>query len=569
MIDKEFKEIFQDEKTFDKFVEEIENHEDQEYLTDWIYKAEKLLEINDVQRAMMYFQKQIDIDFALGTIEQNKTLQNIFYILFFNFNVDNATKLLVKNTKLLENKTDVWNEVIENLLKDKYYSDVVALTKYACKIFDEKKEFKMFEAIALNQLKKHDEAIACYTEVIKYEPNNVNVRLLRGTICYKYLHNFKEAIKDFKVLLELNPQDIESFDIIIDCYLKLKKIDHAKKFFLKKFHKFNYDTQFNNDVIFQLTLSLAKKGNYKDSLNIHSKLFDFIEYYNNNYDEIMTNIERVFLIKNKKDISQVRIEEQKKILSNLSHSIKNMLRSAVIMPLNDMKQDQQFKMNDIDNAIKGANLIREIVNAMNLSYKGSYNDFVYDAKHTSTDSMTLSEIVIKSLKYSISNMYDGVYFSEFMNSYFPTEEKYLKTLKKWKSISERENLHDIVNYMNKYFMKTNINISGVEFLSLGNSKGSALKIFIMIQEIILNAIKYSCFIPQDERIFEFNIIENEDNITVSQKNNYRPKTKTKTTGLGHIVIENFAKLLNANPIITKQQNEYSLVISFKNFWRIK
>jgi len=308
---------------------------------------------------------------------------------------------------------------------------------------------------------------------------------------------------------------------------------------------------------FELFTSIFSK---KDSINTFiSDLMNNMYYY----------FERKGKIEEEHEKTKIRIEEQKKILSDLSHSIKNMLRSAIIVPLTDMKENQQLKLNDIDNAIKGANLIRAIVNAMNLSYKGSFNDFVYDAIHPSTDSMTIFEIVIKSLKYSISNMFDGVYFSEFMNSYFPTEKKYVETLKKWKSISETENLHDVVDFINRYFMKTNIDISGVESLSIGNSKGSALKIFIMIQEIILNAIKYSCFVPQEERIFEFKIIENEDDITILQKNYYKPNTKTRTTGLGHIVIENFAKLLNADPIITKQNNEYSLTVIFKNFWRIK
>jgi len=349
--------------------------------------------------------------------------------------------------------------------------------------------------------------------------------------------------------------EIKDFIKIVRDYFNLKE-NKDFKLISKQYKKY---PEKNDLIIISDKINILEQIQrlINEEESFHSQ--DFLKFLYENREKIKLNIEQ--------EIANARIEERNKIMASLSHSIKNMLRSAVIMPLIDMKQDEQFKMNDINNAIKGANLIREIVNAMNLSYKGSFNDFIFDAEHPSTGSMTFSEIVIKSLKYSIGNMFDSVYFSEFVNYYFPTEKKYFDTLSIWKSVSKKDNLKDIVKFMNKYLMKTNIDISSVESLSLGNSKGSALKIFIMIQEIILNAIKYSCFIPQEKRNFKFSINDIEDKIIVTQKNNYKPKTKTKTTGLGHIVVENFAKLLDAVPIITKHNNEFSLTISFKNFWR--
>jgi hypothetical protein len=49
-------------------------------------------------------------------------------------------------------------------------------------------------------------------------------------------------------------------------------------------------------------------------------------------------------------------------------------------------------------------------------------------------------------------------------------------------------------------------------------------------------------------------------------NRYKEKAKAKTTGIGRLIIENFAKLLNTEPIIKKDGDIYSVEIKFENFW---
>jgi len=116
--------------------------------------------------------------------------------------------------------------------------------------------------------------------------------------------------------------------------------------------------------------------------------------------------------------AQARIDERDKVIADLSHSIKNLI-STIIDPLENLKKEKNIEPNliTIQNALRGANLVREIVNAMNLSYKGSLDDFDFDAAHnTGRGSMSLEDIMMESLKCSVRNMFDVKYFSDFVTN---------------------------------------------------------------------------------------------------------------------------------------------------------
>ncbi len=95
---------------------------------------------------------------------------------------------------------------------------------------------------------------------------------------------------------------------------------------------------------------------------------------------------------NEKKIMQAKLDERNRILSNLSHSIKNLLK-AVIDPLINLREDVPEKGVVIDNAIKGANLIREIVNAINYSYTTSLEDLRWDISHPDKERMSLQDMI--------------------------------------------------------------------------------------------------------------------------------------------------------------------------------
>ncbi|MDM8521959.1 hypothetical protein QUF80_01170 [Desulfococcaceae bacterium HSG8] len=283
--------------------------------------------------------------------------------------------------------------------------------------------------------------------------------------------------------------------------------------------------------------------------------------------------------KKEENKAQIRLDERNKVIQDFSHHIKNLI-STIIDPLENLKLENDIKPRVIENALKGANLIREVVNTMSLSFKGTIDDFYYDAKYnTRKNSLDLRAILIESLKYSAGNMFDGKYFNNSMIEYFPTKEIYLEAKAEWTKVSQL-GYSDIQSFLQKYFFETDITFGNAGNFVIGNEKGSAIKLLIMFQEIILNAFKNGAFVDKKERFLGIRFAENRDQIFIKIENSCETRTitvmpaelgkieiKVVTKGIGHVIINNFASLLNTKPIIKVEEGSYSVEIRFADFWK--
>ncbi len=263
-------------------------------------------------------------------------------------------------------------------------------------------------------------------------------------------------------------------------------------------------------------------------------------------------------------------EERNLILSNLSHSIKNMLK-AVIDPLQNLRDEIPQKAVIIDNAIKGANLIREIVNSINHSFQTTLEELKWDVLHPGEASMTLQEMVVDSLKYSVSNMFDSRYFPAFSEKYFPRsldKAQYDRIKHNWNEVSATS-LDEIKGFLDKYMFKLELSLDESQDYHVGNEKSSAIKLHILFQEIIFNAVKYAAYVPFPDRRVEITLASHGYKIVLAVKNSFDPKVQAKTTGVGKLVIENFAKILECSPEIEETGNTYSISLEFDNLWHRK
>jgi two-component sensor histidine kinase len=264
--------------------------------------------------------------------------------------------------------------------------------------------------------------------------------------------------------------------------------------------------------------------------------------------------------------AEALVDERNKIIADLSHSIKNLI-GTVIDPLENLKQEKVVKPAVILNALRGANLVREIVNAMNLSFKGSIEDFYYDARiNTDKGKMDLESIINASLIYSIGNMFDGKYFSNFVQKYFPTKSVFEEAKPQWTLISQSSDVQEIMGFLQKYFFEIDLAIVDGSKYVMGNEKGSAMKLLILFQELILNAVKYSAFVSKEKRFLHIKFDPERRDMSIRIENRYKEKAKAKTSGIGHVIVENFAKLLNTKPVTKKDSDIYSVEIKFVNFW---
>ena len=266
--------------------------------------------------------------------------------------------------------------------------------------------------------------------------------------------------------------------------------------------------------------------------------------------------------------TQAKLDERNRILANLSHSIKNMLK-AVIDPLMNLREEIPQKAVIIDSAIKGANLIREIVNAINLSFKTTLEELKWDVLNPSGESMTLQDMVMDSLRYSVSNMFDSRYFPAFSEKYFPRsldKAQYDKIKYNWNEISAAS-LDEIKGFLDNYMFKLELSLDSSQDYHVGNEKSSAIKLLILFQEIIFNAVKYAAYVPFPKRRVEITLASQGDKMLLAVKNSFDPRVQAKTTGVGKLIIENFSRVLGCEPKISMDSNTYSIALEFNNLWR--
>ncbi|MCB5228508.1 MAG: hypothetical protein LHW44_00310 [Candidatus Cloacimonetes bacterium] len=374
--------------------------------------------------------------------------------------------------------------------------------------------------------------------------------------CYELWSLF--SFDDFRVYMDF------STDIELPKVLKIEKINSNKC---------------DNSNVYAAKLHIYHQ-NIEDFKTIKDYLENNRQQIDNDHD-IAVIIKRIdtlvsiisYLIKKTMEEKELietnaKLEERNRILAKLSHSIKNMLK-AVIDPLINLREELPQKAVVIDNAIKGANLIREIVNAINLSFQTTLEDLEWDVSNPCTESMTLQDMIIDSLRFSISNMFDTRYFPAYSEQFFPRSldnVAYTKIKQEWNEVSAGS-ASQIADFLEKYMFHLELNLDESGQYHVGNEKSSAIKLLILFQEIIFNAVKYSSYVPFANRELNITLTTHEVNLKLLVKNSFDPNVRAKTTGVGTLVIENFANILGCSPIITKTDTMYLISLEFKNLWR--
>ncbi len=389
-----------------------------------------------------------------------------------------------------------------------------------------------FRGNAYQELGEFKKAINDFSKAIENNLNSkrnehwLNTFYFQRGKCYTELENFLKSIENFNKAIEHVSSDDNVGEYYVNrsfCYFKLDKFELAIND-IKKLKELDFDLY--------LEWGISNTENYIYELLLNKKVE----------------------------------QERDRIMSNLSHSIKNLI-ATVIDPLENLQREQTYNSKTIENALRGTSLVRELVNAMNLSYKGTFEDFLFDAKENSgNESMSLEQIILEALKYSVGNMFDGKYFANFMRNYFPSRESFNSGKEAWTKVSQTKDWKELSEFLNKYFFKLEIDLKDSEELVIGNQKGSVMKFTILFQEMLLNAVKYSSFVSNEQREIKISLSQNAKEITFLVANSYKENVQTKSTGLGLEIIKNFAKLLKTTPKVKKEKENYSSSFTFQNLW---
>lgn len=261
-----------------------------------------------------------------------------------------------------------------------------------------------------------------------------------------------------------------------------------------------------------------------------------------------------------------REAERKEMMNRLAHNIKGII-SSISFPLERMKREVPEKARKLDEAIRGSNLIREMVNTINYSYNTKIDHIKYDILHAGKDSGSIYDMLLTSLRDSITNVLYDKHFSQYRDQYFVSSETHNKAIEEWETIFTDPTWVAIDSFARKHLFALECNIDNAKQYKVGNDMGSYLKLSMMFLEIVLNAVKYSAYVPKMDRKVSISFCLSESHLIFNVSNRFNPDIKAISTGIGHFIIKNYSLVLDCKPDIHIENEIYSLTMKFHNYWR--
>jgi two-component sensor histidine kinase len=257
----------------------------------------------------------------------------------------------------------------------------------------------------------------------------------------------------------------------------------------------------------------------------------------------------------------IREDERRKVMFEISHSIKNLMAS-VSEPL-DMLKDQLegTQRRTVENALAGAGLIRDLAVGVHMSMRGEPGTWRKDVLEPGFGAATLDKIILDAVRHAVSNMFDGKYFAQFVKNYFGKDlNTFMQAQNEWKAAVSAE---DTFACINKYFFDFKIDCGESSLnIPIGDRDGTSTKLLILFQELFLNAVKYSSFTEREKRFVKLNIAITPENWHITLSNSAAGRQNTKSSGIGLAVIKNFAALFEAKYDVSFEKETYITNIIF-------
>ena len=257
----------------------------------------------------------------------------------------------------------------------------------------------------------------------------------------------------------------------------------------------------------------------------------------------------------------IREDERKKVMFEISHSIKNLMAS-VSEPL-DMLKDQLegTQRRTVENALAGAGLIRDLAVGVHMSMRGEPGMWRKDVLEPGFGAATLDKIILDAMRHAVSNMFDGKYFAQFVKNYFGRDlNTFMQAQNEWKAAVSAE---DTFACINKYFFDFKIDCGESSLnIPVGDRDGTATKLLILFQELFLNAVKYSSFTEREKRFVKLDVAITPENWNIKLSNSAVGRQNAKSSGIGLAVIKNFADLFEAKYDANCKNDTYISSINF-------
>lgn len=306
-----------------------------------------------------------------------------------------------------------------------------------------------------------------------------------------------------------------------------------------------------------------KKGEFAEAYKDIKKLQRwFSVYYPDMSYQVIARMVEAYKIAEE----EARRKAREQVLIDMSQEIKNRTVSAINSVRYSENKDGRNQIL-INKVLRGGDLIRRTVDNLSRSYEGRKGDFALDAaiaRETGVGN-SLLRILELSIENAINNMFDGKYFADFCHAYFQDRTAFFRAKAAWEQVQHTQDVDDLIKYAADYMLLVQLkDKKSLEDLRLSDTYGSALRLTILIQEIILNAVKYAAFVSRSKRFLKIGLICEKDRICIEICNSFVKGRSARTTKVGQEVIKNICSTLEIVVEKTIVNNDHEIRIYMPN-----
>ena len=243
--------------------------------------------------------------------------------------------------------------------------------------------------------------------------------------------------------------------------------------------------------------------------------------------------------------AETRAQVQKDNFVTINHSIKNLISSvdgALSRLERRLPSDQEFMCNLLKQAKQGVVIASDLANAITCSYRSTGTELWHEDILSENAKWSVQDILHDALSASIPHIFFRRYsqYEQESKNYFPDKDEGMRAEHEWYDLSD---INVRIAWINQHLFRFELNDSEVAACKVGNKYSTKTHLYVLFNEILLNAIKAASFVDKEQRNIKVSLTSAGGNIIVDISNSANPN-RGISGGYGKIIIDNYKSMFN-------------------------
>lgn len=243
--------------------------------------------------------------------------------------------------------------------------------------------------------------------------------------------------------------------------------------------------------------------------------------------------------------ADIRAEVQKDNFVTINHSIKNLISSvdgALSRLERRLPSEQEFMCNLLKQAKQGVVIASDLANAITCSYRSTGRELWHEDLLPENAKWSIQDILHDALNASIPHMFFRRYsqYEQESKNYFPDKDEVLRAESEWYDLPD---IKTRIEWINQHMFRFELNDADVANVKIGNTYSTKTHLYVLFNEILLNAIKAASFVDLEQRKIDVSLTSAEGNIIVDISNS-SDSNRGVSGGYGRIIIDNYKSMFN-------------------------